>query len=163
MDVSAFETQASSIDRRSGYLMWHQFTGGEPVPRVGGHRAGLIPVGIYPTADGYVQLVAAPNWLTRLADLLGDDEVIERFRQPNWMDDDELPALLDGALHVWTLQRTSAEAMTEAQAAAIALTTVNAPVDLLADPHFAHREILGCGRAPRAGPYRAPGAPFRMT
>ena len=55
VDVSSFETQAGSIDRRTGYLMWRIFTG-QNAPRSGGHGAGLIPSGVYPTPDGYVQV-----------------------------------------------------------------------------------------------------------
>jgi len=73
VDVANFETQAGSIDRRLPYLVWHRFTG-ERIGRQGGHRAGLIPAGVYPAEDGYVQVLAAPGWLRRLADLLGDEE-----------------------------------------------------------------------------------------
>ena len=115
VDVANFETQAGSIDRRMPYLVWHRFTG-RPIPRQGGHRAGLIPGGVYPSEDGYVQVLAAPGWLPRLAAMLGDDEVIARFADPDWMDDDELPVLLDTALHVWSLGRDRYAAQEEAQA-----------------------------------------------
>ncbi|MGE0727179.1 MAG: CaiB/BaiF CoA transferase family protein [Acidimicrobiia bacterium] len=162
VDVANFHTQAGSIDRRVPYLIWHLFTGGRPVPYQGGHRAGLIPGGVYPTEDGYVQVLAAPGWLTRLAELLGDEEVIRRFAQPDWMDDDELPLLLDGALHVWTLTRGRYEAQSQAQAEGLGVMALNTPVELLEDPHFRARDYWRTIEHPVAGRYTLPGPPFRL-
>ncbi|MEZ5237324.1 MAG: CoA transferase [Acidimicrobiales bacterium] len=162
VDVANFHTQAGSIDRRVPYLIWHLFTGGRPVPYQGGHRAGLIPGGVYPTEDGYVQVLAAPGWLTRLAELIGDEEVIRRFAQPDWMDDDELPLLLDGALHVWTLTRGRYEAQSQAQAEGLGVMALNTPVELLEDPHFRARDYWRTIEHPVAGRYTLPGPPFRL-
>lgn len=162
VDVANFHTQAGSIDRRIPYLIWHLFTGGRPVPYQGGHRAGLIPGGVYPTEDGYVQVLAAPGWLVRLAELLGDDEVVERFRRPDWMDDDELPVLLDTALHVWTLSRGRYDAQSEAQREGLGVMALNSPVELLADPHFRARDYWRRLDHPVAGRYTLPGPPFRL-
>ncbi len=162
VDVANFETQAGSIDRRMPYLVWHRFTG-RPIPRQGGHRAGLIPGGVYPSEDGYVQVLAAPGWLPRLAAMLGDDEVIARFADPDWMDDDELPVLLDTALHVWSLGRDRYAAQEEAQALGLGVMAVNSPVDTLADPHFRSRGFWRELDHPVAGRYVVPGPPFRMA
>jgi len=161
VDVSNFETQAGSIDRRLPYLVWHRFTG-RPIGRQGGHRAGLIPAGVYPADDGYVQVLAAPGWLSRLAELLGDEEVIARFADPDWMDDDELPVLFDTALHVWTLGRDRYRAQEEAQASGLGVMAVNTPLDVLADPQFLARGFWQQLDHPVAGRYTVPGAPFRM-
>jgi crotonobetainyl-CoA:carnitine CoA-transferase CaiB-like acyl-CoA transferase len=162
VDVANFETQAGSIDRRLPYLVWHRFTG-ERIGRQGGHRAGLIPAGVYPAEDGYVQVLAAPGWLRRLADLLGDEEVIERFADPDWMDDDELPVLLDTALHVWCLGRGRYDAQAEAQALGLGVMALNSPPDVLTDPQFRARGFWQEVDHPVAGPYTVPGAPFRMA
>lgn len=161
VDVAAFETQAGSIDRRGGYLMWQQFTGLD-AGRRGGHRAGVIPAGIYPTEDGYVQVLMAPNWLVRLAeDLLGDGELARRYRSPGWQDDPEIAGLLDDALHVWTLTRSKATAQAEAQALGLGVMALNAPEDVLTDPHLVARAAFTDVEHPVAGHYLTPGAPFR--
>jgi crotonobetainyl-CoA:carnitine CoA-transferase CaiB-like acyl-CoA transferase len=161
VDVSNFETQAGSIDRRGAYLMWHVFTG-RPVPREGGHRLGLIPAGVYPAADGYVQVLEAPNWMPQFAEMLGDPEVIARMADPEWYDDPDLPELLDVAVHVWTLARGKQQAMIDAQAARQGITAVNTPLDVLADPHLRARNWWTEVDHPRAGRYEVPGPPFRM-
>ena len=161
VDVAAFETQAGSIDRRGGYLMWQQFTGLD-AGRRGGHRAGVIPAGVYPTEDGYVQVLMAPNWLVRLAeDLLGDEELAARYRSPGWQDDPEIAGLLDDALHVWTLTRTKAVAQAEAQTVGLGVMALNAPEDVLVDPHFLARGAFAAVDHPVAGSYVTPAAPFR--
>jgi len=163
VDVAAFETQAGSIDRRGGYLMWRQFTGVD-AGRRGGHRAGVIPAGIYPTEDGYVQVLMAPNWLVRLAeDLLDDADLAARYRSPSWQDDPEIAGLLDDALHVWTLTRTKAAAQAEAQALGLGVMALNAPEDVIADLHLSRREAFRPVDHPVAGSYRTPGPPFRPT
>ncbi|MEL6985293.1 MAG: CoA transferase, partial [Actinomycetota bacterium] len=162
VDVSNYETQASSIDRRAALLVGYHYDGrrGE---RVGGGRLGPIPAGIYPSVDGYVQIVFAPNWMARLAQMLEDDELVRRFANPAWIDDDELPDLLNAALFSWTLTRTKQEAMEEAQGWGLAVMPVNDTTEVLADPHFQTRGFWRHDEHPTLGPYRAPGAPFRLT
>ncbi len=162
VDISAFETQAGSIDRRSAYLMWRIFTGRD-APRQGGHRLNIIPAGIYPTADGYVQIVVAPNWIPRLAVLMGDPEVLELVASPDWMDHPDLAELIDGALHVWCVTRTSDEAMDQGQAVNLGVMALKEPVDVLTDVHFRARDFWQTVEHPVAGRYEMPGPPFRMA
>ena len=162
VDVANFETQAASIDRRMAYLMWHIFTG-LAVKRVSDHRLGPIPVGIYPAADGYVQIVLAPNWLPRFAEMLGDEEVIERVNRPGWLDDPELPDLLHTAVHLWTLARPKQACMVEAQDRKLGITALNTTLDVLADEHFRARGFWQPVEHPVAGRYETPGPPFRMA
>jgi crotonobetainyl-CoA:carnitine CoA-transferase CaiB-like acyl-CoA transferase len=162
VDVSNYETQASSIDRRATLSVGHQYDGrrGE---RVGGGRLGPIPAGIYPSADGHVQIVFAPNWMPRVAEMLEDDDLARRFASPGWIDDDEIPDLLNAALFSWTLTRTKQEAMEEAQGWGLAVMPVNDTIEVLADPHFQTRGFWHEDEHPALGRYRAPGAPFRLT
>ncbi|MCP5029049.1 MAG: CoA transferase [Actinomycetia bacterium] len=162
VDVSNFETQAGSIDRRIALLVRYVFTGriGE---REGGHREGLIPAGIYPTADGYCQIVFAPNWMPRVAEMLDHDELQERFANPNWMDDEEISGLLSEAIYGWTLTRTKQQTMEDAQARQLAITPLNSTTDVLADHHFRGRGFWTEIEHPAAGTFEAPGPQIRMT
>ena len=162
VDVANYETQASSIDRRAALAVGHQYDG-QVGTRVGGGRLGVIPAGVYPTADGYCQIVFAPNWMPRLADLLDDEELRRRFADPAWIDDEELPELVNAALFGWTLARTKQEAMVEAQAWGLAVMPVNDTVEVLADPHFRQRGFWHRWHHPVVGEHEAPGPPFRMA
>ena len=162
IDVSNFETQAASIDRRATLAIGYQYDGVNGT-RVGGGRVGTIPAGIYPADDGYCQIVFAPNWMPRVADMLGDEELITRIAEPDWLDDDDVPDLLNAALFTWTLQRSKQQTMEDAQARRLAITPVNSTTDVLADAHFRHRDFWQRWKHPTVGRYEAPGAPFRMA
>lgn len=161
VDVAAFQTQAASIDRRTAYLMWRVLTGRD-APREGAHRLSIVPAGIYPTADGYVQVVMAPNWVPKLAELLGDDALYERVTRPGWADDPNLAEDIHVALLTWCVARTSLEAMTEAQARNLGVMAVNPPAGALAEAQFRSRGFWVPVDHPRAGRYETPGAPVRL-
>lgn len=161
VDVSNFETQAASIDRRATLAVGYQFDG-RIGGRVGGGRVGAIPAGVYPADDGYCQIVFAPNWMPRVADMLGDDVLSAKVAQPDWYDDDDVPELLNAALFTWTLQRTKQQTMIDAQARQLAITPVNSTIDTLADPHFRERGFWQRWEHPVVGSYEATGAPFRL-
>lgn len=156
VDVANFETQAGSIDRRMALLMLWAFTG-RMGRREGGNREGIIPAGIYPTSDGYCQIVFAPNWLERVAAMLGHDELSAHLADPGWIDDPEIPGLMAEAVFTWTVQRTKQQAMDDAQARQLAVMPLNDTVDVLADPHLAQRRFFRSVDHPVMGGYRAPG------
>ncbi|MGH1493858.1 MAG: CaiB/BaiF CoA transferase family protein [Acidimicrobiales bacterium] len=162
VDVSNFETQAASIDRRATLAVGYQYDGVNGV-RVGGGRVGAIPAGVYPTEDGYCQIVFAPNWMPRVAEMLGDEELIECIASPDWYDNEDLPDLLNAALFGWTLTRSKLQTMEDAQARQLAITPINSTTDVLADEHFRARNFWQRWEHPVVGDYEAPGPPFRMA
>ena len=162
VDVSNFETQASSIDRRATLLVGQQFDGGNG-HRTGGGRMGTIPAGIYPADDGYCQIVFAPNWMPRVAEMLDDDDLNAIMAKPDWVDDDDLPEVLNTALFGWTLQRSKQATMEDAQARQLAITPVNSTTDVLADEHFRERGFWQRWDHPVAGSYDAPGQPIGLV
>ncbi len=161
VDVSNLETQASSIDRRATLLVGHQYDG-VTSHRSGGGRMGTIPAGIYPAEDGYCQIVFAPNWMPRVSELLADDDLTAILAKPDWMDDDDLPEVLNTALFTWILQRSKQQAMEDAQARQLAITPVNSTVDVLADEHFRQRGFWQTWDHPVVGAYEAPGPSLRL-
>jgi len=161
VDVSNFTTQSASIDRRLSLLVNYGFTG-RVGQREGGNRVGLIPAGVFPTADGYCQIVFAPNWLPRVADMFGNEELIERIASPDWYDDEEIPELMNSVMFMWTLERSKQQAMDEAQSRKLAITPVNITTEVLVDDHFRSRDFWAAHDHPVAGRFEAPGAQFRM-
>ncbi len=162
VDVSNVETQAASIDRRAAMAIGWQFDGRIGY-RAGGGRMGAIPAGIYPTDDGYCQIVFTPNWMPRVADLLGDEDLIRTVSKPDWFDDDDFPEQLNAAIFGWTMQRTKQETMEDAQRERLAITPVNSTTDVLADRHFRQRKFWQRWDHPAAGTYEAPGPQVRMA
>ncbi len=162
IDVSAFEVQSASIDRRAALLISHQWTG-RIGQRVGGHVVSTIPTGVYPTADGYCQIVFAPNWLPRVIEMLDDEALNAIASTPDVRDHPDLAETMDEALHVWTLSRTGQEAMIDAQARGLAVTPVNDTQAVLADPHFRERSFWVEVEHPVMGRFEATGPQFHLT
>ena len=161
VDLSALECQAASIDRRTTYLLYSQFSG-EVVRRESSLRQSILPAGMYPTLDGYVQILTIPGWVDRMAEALGDSELVERYGLPDWPDDDDLPDRLEATLYPWLLERTRAQASADAQAHRWPITPLNLPVDVVDDEHFVARRWWTGVDHPTAGTVLQPGPPFRM-
>jgi len=162
IDHSAFECQAASIDRRMTYLLHHQFTGTIP-GRSERQVQRPMPLGMFPTAEGWVQILTTPGWVPRMVEVLDDDELRERYSRPDWLGDEELPDLMEAVLYGWLSQRTAHEATVDAQAQKWAITELNKPLDLLDDPHLAAREFLIDVDHPAAGRIRQLGPPIRLA
>ena len=162
VDVANFETQAASIDRRMALTMGQIFMGHNG-QREGGNRIGVVPAGVYPTADGYCQIVFAPNWMPRVAAMLDHDELSQRLASPDWMDDLEVPEILAEAIFTWTVQRTKQEAMEDAQASQLAVMPLNETTDVLDDAHLAQRDYWNRYEHESLGVVTAPGPQIRMA
>ena len=162
IDLSSFEAQVGTIDRRTSYLLYHSFTGriGQRAPSTPQRQ---VPLGLFPVADGYVQILTIPTWVPRMLKVLADDDLAARYASPGWPSDPELADALDGVLYPWLLSRTRDEAMAEAQAARWPLTALNSPGDLVHNEHFQQRGFWVESEHELAGRLVQPGAPFRMA
>lgn len=171
IDVSAFEAQAGTIDRRASYLLYQAWTGTD-VGRDARQPQRASPVGFYPTADGWALVFTLPSWAPRMVQTLtsaglggedGDgDSLAERFASPAWLADPELPDMVETALFVWLAGHTQSTVGAAAQVNKWGVTPLNAPADLLDDPHFAARGFFVPVEHPAAGTVRQLGAPFRL-
>ncbi len=159
IDVSIYEVVQSSADRRMTALIGYQYTGQNAT------RAPMLPtalpLGYFPCKDGYVCFVVAPpaRW-TRFMHMVGRPDLVNdpRFRDPTAWAKPEVKEEIDALFYPWLMERTKQQAMEEAQAARIAATAINSPLDVLHDKHFRER---GCwreavhpeaGRLPHCGP-----------
>ena len=161
VDVSNLETQEGSIDRRLAFLTGYAYNGGVP-KREGTQRITPAPMGIYPCADGYVQVITIPAWVPRMLATLQDETLDELYGGPGWMFDPDVPDATDAVLYPWLLERTRDEAMREAEANAWPVTAVHSPADVVDDEHFVGRGFFVDVDHPAAGRIRQPGPPFRM-
>mgnify|MGYP005814744437 CR=1 FL=1 len=162
IDVSNLETQEGSIDRRLAYLTGYAYNGGLP-RREGTQRLTPAPMGIYPCADGYVQVITIPAWVPRMLATLKSPELDELYADPGWLFNPEVPEATDAVLYPWLLERTRNEAMLAAQEHSWPLTAVNSPADVIDDVHYRERGFMVDVEHPVAGAIRQPGAPFRMA
>lgn len=160
IDLSNVDTQVGSIDRRMTYLLYAAYRGGN-VDRTGGYRQSALPNGCRPTLDGHVQISTFPNWIPKMLSVIDDPAYAEIFEDPDFIADEDVPEQVDAHVLGWTLTQEKQQAMETAQALGWPVTALNAPVDLLADPHFQEQKFF----APidhGSGPVLHPGAPVRL-
>lgn len=162
VDISNFETQAGSIDRRLAFLLGYSYNGVN-APREATQRISPAPMGVYPVLDGYVQIITIPAWVPRMLATIDDPDLRKAYENPAWIFDPTTHEVTDGVLYPWLLERTKQEAMEAAQAHSWPLTALNSPADVIADGHFRERGFMVEVDHPAAGRIRQPGAPFRMA
>ena len=164
IDVSLFETQAGSIDRRLTSLVAYQYTGDNP--GTGDARpVGILPAGIFRCQDGHVDIRCTMNWWPRLVAML---EMPELHDDPRFSTEE---ARLNPAhrepflqiLHAWLQRHTRQEIVSKAQKVRLPGTAVNTPAQVLDDPHFIARGAFVAVTHPLAGTWKLPGAPSRPS
>ncbi len=169
VEVPLFNVQVSNIDRRSAAILGWRFSG-RVQQRSPGASAGIAG-GIYPVADGYVELTAsAGNYWRRFVEMVDDDAL----RDPKW----ENPMMAmnpaakeeaDGIVYPWMLTHTRAEAWEAARNAHAMLAPLYDGLDVWQDENFHARgmwtevEHPAIGAMPMLGrPYIFEASPWRV-
>ena len=167
VDMSLMEIMVANQDRAVQGHMIYQYTG-PGAGRTGGGSAGrtIVPVGVYPTLDGYVQFFAlTPRW-DRICKMIGRPDLIDdpHFTAPeNFAGNPEVKEEFDGILLEWLLQHTKREVMELSQAAGHPCGAINTMEDVFNDPHLEARAFFAEVDHPATGPLRYPGPQFRMS
>lgn len=172
LDLSLFEIQVGNQDRSVQGMMMYQYTGGSFVgsgpPRTGGGSAGrnILPAGVYPVADGYVQFFTlAPHW-ARICRVIERPDLINDpyFTAPeNFSGNAEAKAMFDAILIEWCVQHTKREVMERSQAEGYMCGAINTVEDVFHDPHLEFRRFFTEIDHPYTGPLKYPGAQFKMS
>ena len=162
VDVANFETQAGCIDRRMTFLAQYAYNG-RVMRRDSASASGLLPLGVYPSADGWVQIVCPPPYADRLVATLNDEALTAALSDPSWVTDPDVPGLAEALFYAWLAERTGMQAMHDAHPAHLPLTPLRTTPEIVADEHFAGRGFFVEVDHPATGPVRQPGAPFRMA
>lgn len=160
VDVSLVESTFSSDEYNSGM---YSHAGGIR-RRFYSRHTFAYPQDILPCKDGYVVVIPGAGGFPELmAILLEDPALIEhplftdtRERFMSWQAFDELVA-------PYFMSHTARELVARAQELRMPFALVPAPEDLLEDEHLRERAFFQSVDNPKAGVYRFPGPPFRMT
>jgi crotonobetainyl-CoA:carnitine CoA-transferase CaiB-like acyl-CoA transferase len=161
IDLSIYETQAGSKDRRQLALLAHAYSGVVSRRR---ETAFAICSGVRPCSDGYINLLGNGPRLPALLRMIGRADLLERpeLRGP----EDCLPADLieeiETAYLAWTVARPMREALAIAQQHRILGGAVFSIADVLADPVFRARGVWETIDHPFTGPVEYPGRPFLL-
>jgi len=170
VDLSLMEIQAGNQDRCVQAQMMYQYVG---VPEGGWTRTGggsqgrnLLPVGVYPCADGYVQFFTLQPLWDRVWRMMDREDLINdpHFTAPeNFNQNPEVKAEFDAILLTWLVRHTKREVMEKAQACGYMCGAINTMEDVFDDPHLAARGFFTEIDHPHTGPLRYPGAPFKLS
>jgi len=165
LDISIMETQAGSADRRIVYLLGYACAGvlttRWPPPREA-VRMMIMPQGVYPCKDGFVNTLSLPQWWPRYIKALSMPELAEDPRFQNIFSA-EAGLEFDAIWYDWLADRSKEELFDIFLQAKIASAPVSTPEDLLKNQHLAHREYFTEVDHPKTGKVAYPGAPFRMS
>ncbi len=160
VEVPLFTVQISNIDRRSAAILGYRFSG-RIQERSPGASAGIAG-GIYPVADGYVELTAsAGNYWRRFVDMIDDDAL----RDPKW--ENPMTAMnpaakeeADGIVYPWMLTHTRAEAWAAARKAHAMMAPLNDGLDIWQDRNFHARGMWAEAQHPELGTLPMLGRPY---
>jgi CoA:oxalate CoA-transferase len=165
VDVSIMETQAGSADRRIVYLLGYACAGvlttRWPPPREA-VRMVILPQGVYPCKDGFINTLSLPQWWPRYLEAMGMPELKDDPRFQNIFSA-EAGMEFDAIWYSWLADHTREELFETFLEAKIASAPVNSPEDLLKYPHLKERQYFTEIDHPETGKVDYPGAPFKMT
>lgn len=163
VDVSLYETQMGTQDRRASALVGYQYTGSTFTRRPPG--AGIAS-GVKPCKDGYINVVGAGVRFSRIVQMLGKPELLKdpRFATPDARSLPENVSAFDEEYMLpWLMERTMEQAWAESQAAGVLSGPVFTIQDILEREHFVSRGAFTTLDHPVAGRLTEPGRPFRMV
>ena len=165
VDVSIMETQAGSADRRIIYLMGYICAGvlttRWPPPREA-VRMIIMPQGVYPCKDGFVNTLSLPQWWPRYIEALGMPELKDDPRFENLFSA-EAGMEFDAIWYSWLADRSKHELFDIFLKSKIASAPVNSPEDLLNNVQLKAREYFVEVDHPATGKVTYPGAPFKLS
>ena len=148
IDISIFETQAGSIDRRANWILAQQYTG-ENALRLG----PTLYSAQRPTQDGYIEMWTVGSMLPRLANALGID-----MDHPEG--DANILEELETRVLDWSLSHTKQELWFKAQEQRIPSGPLNYINEVHADPQFRATGFWDYVEHPKTNAVRFPGGPF---
>ncbi len=163
VDCAAYEALGSVPSRVSRFLGWEYLAHGASALAAPPPGATLIPIGLFPCADGYVSMMSTPQQLNEMLDVLDDDALREAFARPDAFVRPETREALDLALYPWLVAHTRAELTEAAQAAGWPVAGVNSPREVLDADHLHQRAYWVRVEDPTVGPVQLAGPPYRHT
>jgi crotonobetainyl-CoA:carnitine CoA-transferase CaiB-like acyl-CoA transferase len=163
VDISLMECLTGSIDRRMATTLAYEYTG-EITERKALSSIGY-PLGVYPCADGYFELVGGLLRWNQVVQMLGNPPELlhPKWSTPEAMQDADLKAEFDEIFFPWILGKTKQELWQLTQANNIQSAPLNNMEDVVADSYFKEQAYFTNIAHPIAGDFLFPGAPWIMN
>jgi benzylsuccinate CoA-transferase BbsE subunit len=157
VDVSLMETQMGSIDRRMSELLAYEYNQ-ELTPRM--DIAGMLqyPYGIFPCADGYVDVAGGFMFLNRIERVL-EMSLMENYGSAYQFDVERREEFLANIWYPWVMERSRKEIVEICQERRVISAPINTTEDLLNEPQFQGRGFWAEADHPVVGKLTYPGRP----
>ena len=160
LDISLFETQMGSIDRRTAQLIAYQYNN-EVTPRADPTATPMFPYGIHPAQDGYWEIAAVGSQWPAVAKMMDMPEILEKWPDLMAQMAPEAREEFDAIFIPWCYEHTKKELVELGQAAGALCGPLATTEDLLNDPHFRERGFWVEIEHPAVGKVTYPGAPIK--
>jgi len=164
VDISLFETQVGCIDKRMSHIL--AYTYNQEVSYRRDVRAEIgYPHGVYPCADGYVDVSYAFIAWPRVARMIDRPDLVDDpvLSSPLAMIDPEAKAKLEPLWIGWLMEHTKREVIDAGQREGVLCAPLNTTEDLVNDPHWQERGFWAEVDHPMTGKLTYPGAPVQGT
>ena len=162
VEISIHEVLTASMDRGGPNIVAFQYSGALMIERIKNVVFSGLPSGVYPCADGYVQVATQPAWFARMCRAMGREDLLEDERfVANVYNPDFLPEV-EAIFYPWVLSHTKQEVMEIAQAEGWPVCAINTVEDAYRDPAFRARDFFRTIDHPVAGTLEYPGLPVRF-
>ena len=160
VELSLFDAQINSCDRRSASILAYRFSG-RVQDRPAGSSAGIAG-GVYPVADGYVEVTASfGNYWQRFVEMIDDDALRDpKWSLPQTAMDPAAKEEADSIVYPWMLTRTRAEVWREARRAHAMVAPMLTGIDIFNDPVFRHRGLWAEAHHRTLGSFPMLGRPY---
>ncbi|MBI2887581.1 MAG: CoA transferase [Chloroflexi bacterium] len=167
LDLAIMEMQTGNQDRGIASLMTYQYSGEPSHQRRREFSRSILPTGVYPCADGYVQFAGGPlsRW-GRFCHMIDRPDLANdaHFTTPeNFFASPEVKQEVETMLYAWLFQHTKQEVMEKGQEYGYLTGAINTMEDVFNDSHLAAREFFVEIDHPFTGPLQYPGANFKMS
>jgi crotonobetainyl-CoA:carnitine CoA-transferase CaiB-like acyl-CoA transferase len=166
VDLSLMEIMAGNQDRGVQAHTNFQYTGTISGRTGGGAGRNILPSGVYPCADGYVQLFALQPVWDRVCLMIDRPDLISDpyFTAPeNFTGNPAVKGEFDAILLEWLFARTKQEIMLKAQSVGYFCGAINTMEDVFNDEHLRARDYFVEIDHPYTGPLKYPGPQFKMA
>jgi len=165
VDVSIFESQVATIDRRMGQLLTYQYTGEISYRMDLEEEQAGFPFGVYPCKDGFFHIAGGFIFWPRIAQMIErpDLAVDPAFCTLQGQRDPDSLERFNLIWYPWVTERTKKEIVKAGQRVGVLCAPTDTTEDLLNEPHWKAREYWAEVEHPVTGKVVYPGAPFKMA
>jgi benzylsuccinate CoA-transferase BbsE subunit len=164
IDVSIFESQLTGVDRRHAAIIGYQWAGRVSV-RAPAAAAGGFAAGVWPCADGYVELNVVAGQFDRVRAMLGRPPELDdpAFDPPTAIADPNLSERFYSVFIPWMAERDRQTVWAEGQRAHILCAPLYTMEDVFRDPSLRERGFFHEVEREGTGRHEMPGRPFLMS